>query len=134
MKQYNLVLVYDKNKENILMCKREKEPYKGKLNLVGGKVEPNETDLESAYRELKEETGINNDEIELKPLINFEYPFQDKIIKVFVGRLKKDVKLHEEVNKLIWVTQNCDAYNLEKYAGEGNIWHMIHCARNYINL
>ena len=38
MKKLNVVLVYDKEKNKILMCKREKEPYKGKLNLVGGKV------------------------------------------------------------------------------------------------
>lgn len=39
MKELNIILAYDKNKENILMCKRVKEPYKGKFNLVGGKIE-----------------------------------------------------------------------------------------------
>ena len=41
MKKSNVILVYDENKEKILMCKRKKNPYKGLLNLVGGKVEKN---------------------------------------------------------------------------------------------
>ncbi len=134
MKQYNLILVYDKNKEKVLMCKREKEPYKEKLNLIGGKIEPNENDLESAYRELNEETGINSNEIDLRPLMNLEYLVQDIEIKVFIGRLKSDIKLHEEINKLIWVEKNCNTYDLKEYAGEGNIWHMIHYANKYIDI
>jgi 8-oxo-dGTP diphosphatase len=134
MKKYNLVLVYDENKEKVLMCKREKEPYKGMLNLVGGKIEKNETDIESAYRELKEETGIGKNDIELKPLMNFEYLVQNKEIKVFIGRLNKQIELVEEVNKLLWVNIEEDFYKLNEYAGEGNIWHMIHHANNYINI
>ena len=39
MKKLNIILVYNKEEDKILMCKREKEPFKGKFNLVGGKVE-----------------------------------------------------------------------------------------------
>ena len=42
LKKLNVILVYNKSEDKILMCKRAKEPYKGKYNLVGGKVEPNE--------------------------------------------------------------------------------------------
>ena len=38
MKKLNVILVYNKDENKILMCQREKEPYKGKFNLVGGKV------------------------------------------------------------------------------------------------
>lgn len=134
MKKYNLVLVYDENKENVLMCKREKEPYKGMYNLVGGKIEQDETDIESAYRELEEETGITNKDIELKSLMNLEYLIQDKEIKVFIGRLKKAVKLIEEVNKLEWISKESNFFNLKEFAGEGNIWHMIHHANNYMKI
>ena len=65
MRKLNLILVYNKDEDKILMCKREKEPYKGKFNLVGGKLEENENELEAAYRELEEETGITNKEIKL---------------------------------------------------------------------
>ena len=36
MKKLNVIIVYDKDESKILMCKREKEPYKGMFNLVGG--------------------------------------------------------------------------------------------------
>ena len=54
----NCIVVFDKNKEKLLFCKRAKNPYKGLINFVGGKVEPEETSENAAYRELFEETGI----------------------------------------------------------------------------
>ena len=69
MKKLNVILVYNKNEDKILMCKREKDPYKGKFNLVGGKVEFGENELEAAYRELEEETGITKNEINLNNII-----------------------------------------------------------------
>lgn len=134
MKKYNLIVVYDEIEENILMCERKKEPYKGKLNLVGGKVEIGEDELESAYRELKEETGITSDDIKITHLMNFQYMVQDKEVQVFIGKLNKKVKLIEEVNKLLWIPKESNFYDLERFAGEGNIWHMIHHANNYIKI
>lgn len=134
MKNYNLILVYDKDKENILMCKRKKEPYKGKYNFVGGKIEPNEKDIDSAYRELKEETGIDKEKIKLKPLMNFEYSTQDMSLKVFAGKLNENVKLVEELNELKWINKNSNFYDLNEFAGEGNIWHIIHHANNYLDI
>ena len=34
MKKLNVIAVYSKDEKKILMCKRLKEPYKGKFNLV----------------------------------------------------------------------------------------------------
>ena len=70
MKKLNVILVYNQKEDKILMCKREKEPYKGKFNLVGGKVEQNEDELHAAYRELQEETGITNKDIVLTNIMN----------------------------------------------------------------
>lgn len=65
MKKLNVTAVYNKDENKILMCMRTKEPYKGKLNLVGGKLEEGEDKLEAAYRELAEETGITKKDIKL---------------------------------------------------------------------
>lgn len=93
MKKLNVILVYNKEENKILMCKREKEPYKGKFNLVGGKLEENETEMEAAYRELKEETGITNKDITLTHMMNFQYKMLDMELEVFVGKLNKEVRL-----------------------------------------
>lgn len=47
--------------DEILMLNREKSPWKGAWNGVGGKLQPNETPLECIRRELLEETGIEAD-------------------------------------------------------------------------
>jgi 8-oxo-dGTP diphosphatase len=125
MKKLNVILVYNKEENKILMCKRAKEPYKGKFNLVGGKVEQNEDELCAAYRELQEETGITTSDIKLTPLMNFQYKMLDMELEVFVGKLNKDVNLVEEVNKLYWIDKTENFFNVEKYAGEGNIGHMV---------
>ena len=125
MKKLNVILVYNKDENGILMCKREKEPYKGKFNLVGGKVEKNENELHAAYRELCEETGITSDDIVLTHIMNFQYIMQDMELEVYAGKLNKDIELIEEVNKLYWINKNENFFDLEKYAGEGNIGHML---------
>ena len=125
MIKLNVIIVFDKDENKILMCKRTKEPYKGKLNLVGGKVEKEEDELHAAYRELEEETGIKRDDIKLINVINFEYKLQDMELEVYAGRLNKEVKLVEEINKLLWVDKNDNFFDIDKYAGEGNIGHML---------
>ena len=125
MKKLNVIIVFDKDENKILMCKRTKEPYKGKLNLVGGKVEKLEADLHAAYRELEEETGIKRDDIKLINVMNFNYKLQDMELEVYAGRLNKEVKLVEEINKLLWVDKNDNFFDIDKYAGEGNIGHML---------
>ncbi|MBR3881857.1 MAG: NUDIX domain-containing protein [Clostridia bacterium] len=125
MKKLNVIIVYNKEENKILMCKREKEPYKGKYNLVGGKLEENEDSLEGAYRELEEETGITKDDTILTYLMNFEYKLLDMQLQVFVGKLNKEKTLVEEVNKLYWMDLNENFFDEEKFAGEGNIGHML---------
>lgn len=125
MNKLNVILVYNKEKEKLLMCKREKEPYKGKLNLVGGKVEKGENELDAAYRELQEETGITNKDITLTHIMNFEYKISDIELEVYAGKLNKDVNLIEEVNKLYWIDSKENFFDTEKFAGEGNIGHMV---------
>lgn len=129
MKKVNVILVYNQKQDKVLMCKRRKDPYKGKFNLVGGKVEKGEDELHAAYRELKEETGITDSDITLKHLMNFQY-FESDLesdveLEVYAGTLNKEVKLIEEKNPLCWFDKNSNFFDTEKFAGEGNIGHMI---------
>lgn len=125
MKKLNVVLVYNEAEDKILMCKRTKDPYKGKFNLVGGKVEQDENELHAAYRELQEETGITNNDIKLTHIMDFRYEITDVELELYAGKLNKDVNLVEEVNKLCWMDKNENFFDLDKFAGEGNIGHML---------
>ena len=125
MKQYNVIVIFDKNMSNTLMCKRTKEPYIGMYNLVGGKIEKDNDGLNEAYRELVEETNISRDDTVLTHFMNLEYVEFNKKIEVYYGILNKDVELVEEINKLEWVDINDDFFDMTKYAGEGNIGHII---------
>ena len=125
MKKYNVIVVFDKNMEKTLMCKRTKEPYMGMYNLVGGKIEKDNDGLNEAYRELYEETNISDKDISLEHFMNIEYIVFDKMIEVYYGVLNKDVMLIEEVNKLECVNIDDNFFDMNRYAGEGNIGHII---------
>lgn len=133
MKKYNVVVVFDKNFENTLMCRRTKEPYKGMYNLVGGKIEKENDGLNEAYRELYEKTNISNEDISLEHFMNIEYISFDKMIEIYYGILNKEVQLIEEVNKLEWVKIDDNFFNMNKYAGEGNIGHIIEEIKIYLS-
>lgn len=125
MKKYNVIVVFDKDLNKTLMCKRTKEPYMGMYNLVGGKIEKENDGLNEAYRELYEETNISNKDILLVHFMNIEYISFGKLIEVYYGILNKDVELVEEVNKLEWVDIDDNFFDITRYAGEGNIGHII---------
>lgn len=125
MKKYNVIVVFDKDLKKTLMCKRTKEPYIGMYNLVGGKIEKENDCFNEAYRELFEETAITKDDIDLKYFMNIEYVSFNKDLEIYYGILNKDVELVEEVNKLEWVDINDNFFDMSKYAGEGNIGHII---------
>ena len=118
-------------RKKILMCLRSKNPYKGLYNLVGGKIDEGEEGIIGAYRELEEETGITISDIVLSHLMDFEYHMSGVELQVYAGKLNKKMELIEEVNKLFWVSIDEDFFDMTKYAGEGNIGHMVEQVRIY---
>ena len=125
MKKMNVIVIFNKDMTHILMCKRTKNPYMGMYNLVGGKIEKENDGLNEAYRELYEETNIKKDDVELVYFMNLSYVKWGKELEVYYGVLNKNVTLVEEVNKLEWVPINDNFFDMNKYAGEGNIGHII---------
>lgn len=121
----NVIVIFDKNLEKTLMCKRTKEPYMGMYNLVGGKIEKENDGLNEAYRELVEETNIKREDAHLIHFMNLTYVKWSKELEVYYGILNKEVTLVEEVNKLEWVSINDNFFDMNKYAGGGNIGHII---------
>lgn len=125
MQGYNCIAVISSDEGKWLMCLRKKNPYKGLLNLVGGKIKDGEEYLSAAYRELFEETGISDKDINLLHIMDFNYPLDDCFVQVYAGKLNRDIQVFGDENKLIWVDINQNFFDTRKYAGEGNIGHML---------
>lgn len=125
MQGYNCIAVINKDNDKWLMCLRKKNPYKGLLNLVGGKIEDGEDYLSSAYRELFEETSISDKDINLLHIMDFNYPLDDCFVQVYAGKLKYDIQVFGDENELKWIDLNENFFDTHKYAGEGNIGHML---------
>lgn len=57
--------------------------------------------------------------------MNLTYLKWNKELEVYYGILNKAAILIEEVNKLEWVSVNNNFFDMNKYAKEGNIGHII---------
>ena len=133
MRKLNLVVVFNNDLSEVLFCIRAKEPYKGMYNFVGGKVEEGESNDDAAYRELFEETGISNNDIELDHFMDLNYFKYENNLQVYYGILKRDVTLVEEKNKLEWVTIDDKLLDNSKFAGNYNIPHIIRQIKVYLD-
>ena len=71
-KNYVVIMLFNKDYSKLLLIKRNKKPYKGCWNGIGGKIENDETPLEAAKRECMEETGISINNPKL--LVTYVYP------------------------------------------------------------
>lgn len=131
MQGYNCIMVFDKTKKKLLFCKRQKPPYEGLYNLVGGKIDPGEDGFVAAYREIEEETGITKKDITLSHMMDFTYYNQNCFVEVYVGYLSHFVQLREEAHPLIWLDLHHDFFDSTKFAGEGNIGHMVEQVKIY---
>lgn len=133
MEYQNLVLVFDQGMNSILMCKRSKAPFQGLLNLVGGKVECGEDSLAAAYRKLEKETSISDEAITLTHLMDLTYYLHNRVLEVYVGRMKTDITVSGSENKLIWLPiqdfQACNGW----IAGNSNVEHIIDYTLQLVN-
>ena len=125
MRVYNVLLIFSPDKARVLMCRRSKDPYRGLLNLTGGKAEPGEDGVIAAYREMEEESGITAEDIRLTHVMDMTYHLSDIRLEVYAGRLRREVPVRGEENELLWVSADENFFDLRRFAGEGNIGHMI---------
>ena len=129
--KYNLSIVFNKDETMVLTYYRKKEPYKGLYNFIGGKIENNEDYLESAYRELFEETNISKNDIKLDYIITYIFPIDNVELHVYAGKLNKSIQVKEEINKLFWMSVNENFFDKNKFAGEGNMGHIMELIKLY---
>lgn len=123
MKKYNLVAVFDPSMTRWLMCRRRKPPFQGLLNLVGGKIEPGESSGQAAARELFEETGLSG--LNLTHVMDLVYHQSGVLLEVFACRLSAPAGVSGDENELMWVSLRENFFDAGKYAGTGNLGHIL---------
>ncbi|MDR1795496.1 MAG: NUDIX hydrolase [Erysipelotrichaceae bacterium] len=127
----NLIAVYNKECTHVLFCHRQKNPYQGLYNLVGGKLDEGEDALSGAYRELYEETGIGKEDIELRAFGSFSYALEGVTLEIFFGVLKRDVTLVAEANPLKWFSLDTNFFDGSRFAADGNVGHILKIIERY---
>lgn len=128
MMHLNCIVIFNAEKDKILCCKRTKDPYKGLYNFVGGKVEPGEASVHAAYRELNEETGISERDIKLFRLMDMTYYVDKLVLEIYVGQLTTKPALTEEINPLVWLPLTEDFTDMNRFAGEQDMAHIVNIA------
>ena len=107
--------------DKILFTVRNVDPDKGKLDLPGGFIDPNETAEEAACREINEELGLEISSNKLKYITtapnNYLYknvPYRTMDI-FYECNLEEDaisVNAKDEIEELVWIKRN--EINLDK--------------------
>ena len=127
----NVIVIFSPDKDRLLFCKRRKDPFKGRynfvgghidLNFVGGHIDPGEDGFDAAYRELYEETGISRNDVTLKHGMDFLYYTDDLRLEIYYG--------HGEENDLEWLSPNENFFDTTRFAGLGNIGHILNIIRS----
>lgn len=90
----------------ILLVKRDTVPFKGYWALPGGRKEPSEKVEQTAIREVKEETGLDVDVVQvigeyvekgIKDEVEYEYYPTCFVVKVVGGEVKRQVSEIQEI-------------------------------------
>ena len=103
------ILLIDKEGDHaeILLIERLNDPFKNHWALPGGFVDENEALLEAAKRELKEETAVEN--IELQQFYTFGDPGRDPrghcistVYYAFVDKQSVNIKAGDDAKNAAW--------------------------------
>lgn len=103
VKEYSLVLVTEPSTRHILLGMKHRGFGQGFFNSFGGKLEPNETPLQCAQRELHEETGIDCSLQQLQSTAQLHFTFEDNpstkmLVHVFRCNVQR-IKEGDNTNK-----------------------------------
>ncbi|MBE2279861.1 MAG: NUDIX pyrophosphatase [Ignavibacteriaceae bacterium] len=126
---------YSEDHHSFLVLKRaETENYPNLWQPVTGRVHENESAIQGAMREIKEETGLMPKKLWVVPQVNtFFSPLTDSVnlIPVFLALVdeREEVKLSEEHSEYQWLSYN-EAIPLFAWPGQRKSLESIH---EYLN-
>ncbi len=130
----DVILLDEENR--ILLGRRNRQPYLGKLNLPGGFIDPGESAEQAIARELHEELALNPKDVDLLKYAGSRtdsYPTEGAdrqlLVLVMVGHLKhQEFKPNKEVSEYVW--QTVDALSANDFTSEREYNHIIRALKN----
>lgn len=111
------------DKGEMLICKRAKNPYKGKYDLPGGFIDLGDTVESGLLREIKEELGLSPEQFTAPVYVSSrkdEYPFgdevHDNIVMMFMAQITDSnavIKPQDDVAEAVFVSEEqLDTYDI----------------------
>ena len=99
--------------------KKQADMHKGKWNGLGGKLEPGETPEECARREIREESGLDVEQLTLKGFLTFPQfsAGEDWYAFVFTAQGVKGSLIESPEGDLAWIDDQC-LLELELWEGD----------------
>lgn len=92
-----VTVIVSNDKDEILLTKRAREPFKDWWDLPGGFVEEDESLEQAAQRELEEETGLKIGQLQYVGSVAEDYHFEGEIFSIvaaiFTGKVPGDAKV-----------------------------------------
>lgn len=146
IKEYTVVLLFNADGSKVLLVKKDRTTFAGKLNGVGGKIEEGETPEQCAYREIQEESSLPPEKItDLTWIGTLVIPEQcdtdneDKCPKLwfYTGIVASESWAHtpeNETEPVAWYMLNKDSVPFTdlELAGNGSLEYFIKMARRIL--
>lgn len=143
---YTVIVLLNGDGSKVLLTKKDRTSFAGMLNGVGGKIEVGEAPMDGAYREIKEETALEPEDIEMLTWLGIlTIPEQcdeknaDKYPELYFysGIVNDESKAHKpdsETKPIGWYEigkDNKPIADLE-IAGDGDLQYFIGRARKWL--
>jgi len=123
----NICLIFNEKFTKVILIKRIKDPFKGKLNGIGGKLNYRESSLKGMLREIKEELGVAMKKEHLKKFCVVDDGLY--IMDVYLCKINEEflkLPLDTKEGLIDWYEIKDVCSNDECLAGNGFLMYIFH--------
>ncbi|MDE6284132.1 MAG: NUDIX domain-containing protein [Bacilli bacterium] len=94
--------------DDTVLCVKYNQMHQGYIDIPGGKIKTNETDIEAILRKAKEETGLNVTNLEFKGTVITNYPsFKKKfVLSIYTTRTFSGSTQNSRIFSTCWIPIN----------------------------